>query len=226
MDTLSRQFGLVVAYLLPGFVSLAGFSLLVPAVARWLSPAVSYGEAGLGIGPPVYTLLAALALGMVVSCFRWIVIDHVHSWTGVIPPLWAVERLEERLGAFTYLVEAHYRYYQFYANTLIAVVWTYALNRWMGTSSLLGPGTDLGVVILCAALFAGSRDALAKYYARTSRLIGQVAGENSGDFMTNGCHHEEGGGAATSKRPETKPAPKPETPKREPGTKKAPNPSK
>jgi len=86
-------------------------------------------------------------------------------FTFLWPSNWA-SRLEDRLAAFNYLVESHYRYYQFVANTLVAVLWAYSINRWMKTSSLLGVGTDLLVVILCRALFAASRDALSKYYTR------------------------------------------------------------
>lgn len=63
-------------------------------------------------------------------------------------------------------------------------------------------GTDLGVLVLCVILFAGSRDALAKYYQRAGQLVGHVAEKvHSGDVMTNGIgHHEEG-----KPRPEPKP---------------------
>src|SRR5581483_11753850 len=145
MDTSSRQFGLLVAYLLPGFIALAGIARIVPAVARWLQPTVDQGSTGLG--PPVYAVLAATALGMVLSCFRWILIDHLHEWTGIRRPLWDVDRLEARLDAFNALVEFHYRYYQFYANTLIAVASTYLLYRWIGTPAL-GLPTDIGVLVL------------------------------------------------------------------------------
>jgi hypothetical protein len=47
--------------------------------------------------------------------------------------------------------------------------------RWTATFPLLGRGTDLAVIILCAALFAGSRDTLAKYYQRSNQLVGLVA---------------------------------------------------
>jgi hypothetical protein len=83
----------------------------------------------------------------------------------------------------------------------------------MRTSPLLGLGTDLGVLILCAVLFAGSRDCLAKYYTRTGRLVGQVA-EKDGDAMTNGNHHEQEGGAAHEPQPGKKPDGKPEAMKK------------
>src|SRR5437773_797465 len=81
---------------------------LVSLVAAWLRPG-SYAEASLG--PPVYAILAATTIGMIVSCFRWLIIDHIHYATGLRPAAWDDSRLADRLGAFNYLVESHYRYY-------------------------------------------------------------------------------------------------------------------
>src|SRR5437016_2223014 len=122
METTSRQFGLAIAFLLPGFIGLGGLVLLIPAVAGWLQPVAYQGAAG--IAPPIYAVFAAIAMGMTLSCIRWIIIDHIHHWTGVTPPAWDFAVLDSRLDAFNYVVEGTYRYYQFYANTLIAVVFT------------------------------------------------------------------------------------------------------
>lgn len=206
MNTFNNQFGLMVAYLLPGFIGLAGIAPLVPLVAAWLRPS-SYAEASLG--PPVYAILTATTIGMIVSCFRWLIIDHIHYVTGLRPAAWDDSRLADRLGAFNYLVESHYRYYQFLANTLIAVAFAYSINRWLGTSPVFGIGTDACVLILCAVLFAGTRDTLTKYYARTSRLVGNVA-EKGNEIMINGNHHEGGSSESTKPRPETKPESKPQ----------------
>ena len=169
----NNQFGLIVAYLLPGFIGLAGIAPLLPSIGAWLQP-TAISEASLA--PPVYVLLAAMTVGMIASCFRWLLIDHIHQWTGVVRPEWDDRRLEERLAAFNYLVESHYRYYQFVSNALVAVIFAYVVNRCVEKSSLLGVGTDLGVLIVCATLFAASRDALSKYYTRTGRLLGRDAG--------------------------------------------------
>ena len=193
MEAFSRQFGLMIAYLLPGFIGLVGLAPLIPTVAEWLH-AAARGDAGLG--PPVYALLAAMATGMVVSSVRWLLIDHIHGWMGIKAPPLDFAAMDGRLHAFNYIVEGNYRYYQFNSNGLVAVAWAYSVHRILQTSRLLGPGTDLGVLILCAVLFAASRDALAKYYRRSSGLLGHVAEKDpSGDVMTNGFHHEAGNGA-------------------------------
>lgn len=186
MDKSNGQFGLIVAYLLPGFIGLlAGIAPLVPAVAGWLTP-VDQGDAG--FGPPVYALLAATAVGMIVSCFRWLIVDHVLLWTGIKPPKWNFQGLDERLHAFNYLVENHYRYYQHYAGTFVAVLFAYLLNRLVGTSPLLGLGTDLATLILCAVLFLSSRDSLKKYYDRVSDLIGPIP-EKGSEVKTHDERH-------------------------------------
>jgi len=165
----NKQFGLIIAYVLPGFVALAGLAPLFPTVARWLHPVEP------GFGPPLYAVLGAMALGQILSCFRWLVLDHLHFLTGVRRPHWDDSLLDARLKGFDYLVQHHYRYYEFTGNTLIALLITYVLNRLFGTLSFLGFGTDLGMLVVIAVLFAASRDALAKYYGRTGRLVGAIA---------------------------------------------------
>jgi len=197
------QFGLLVGYLLPGFLGLLGLAPVSPVVSGWLH-GVNLGDAG--IGPPVYAVLSATMIGMIFSCIRWLIIDHVHAWTGVVSPMWNFRLLDGRLEALSYLVDNHYRYYQFYANTLIAVIWAYPIHRLLKTSPFLGVGTDLGALILCAVLFAGSRDALAKYYQRAGQLVGHVAEkDHAGDAMTNGIGKHEIDGGTAKPRPESKP---------------------
>lgn len=199
----SRQFGLIVAHVLPGFIGLAGIAPLFPAVVQWLQP-VSQGETG--FGPPIYALMAATTVGMIVGCVRWLVVDHLLEWTGVPKVVSGYDRLAEKLDALDHLIEMHYRYYQFYANSLVAVLWAYGMNRFYGTLPLLGPGTDLGVLILRAVLLAGSRDTLTKYRQRLGRVLGPVAEKGlKGDPMTNGADHHAGGAAKPSAeaKPET-----------------------
>jgi hypothetical protein len=197
------HFGLLIAYVLPGFVAVAGMAPLFPTVARWLQPTA---QGDLGIGPPVYALLGATAAGLILSCFRWVLIDHIHQWMGVTPPVLDDRQLSQRLGGFDYLVQNHFRYYEFAANTLLAVIGAYCVNRVFGTLPFLGLGTDLGILILSLVLFAASRDALAKYYNRTGRLIGPIAGkEFRGNPMFNGNDHSTGGKPSPNPKPDTKP---------------------
>ena len=201
MSLSSRQFGLIVAYLIPGFVGLVGLAPLVPLVAQWLKPV---HDGALGFGPPLYTLLAATTMSQIINCFRWVLLDQFHSWCGLRPTATDFSQLHARIDGFDYLVQNHYRYYQFAGNMLLAIVWAYGINRILKTSPSMGFGTDLGVVILVLVLFAASRDALAKYYHRTDSLLGTVA-EKGSPAMYNGVGHHEGSGADKKPSPESKP---------------------
>ncbi len=175
MTTTSNwQFGLIVAYVLPGFVGLLGLAPFFPEIARWLRPVGTDG-----IGAALYAVLAAAAIGLVISCFRWMILDRIHAWTGIRRPTLDDRRLNEVLEPFDYLVQNHFRYYEFCGNTLVAFVAGYILNRVFNTLPFLSIGTDAVVALVSIALFAASRDALANYFTRTSRLVGQVAEKRS-----------------------------------------------
>lgn len=167
MEILNRQFGLAIAYLLPGFIALLGIAPFAPVVTAWLKT----GQTA-SLGAPVYAILASIAAGMVVSCFRWFLLDPLVTLTGVGTSPFNTKALEQHPAALNFLIESHYRYYQFYGGTLLAAVWTYLIYRVLGTSPHLGFGTDFGMVILCAVLFAGARDTLSKYRNRSNQLVG------------------------------------------------------
>lgn len=172
--TSNWQFGLIVAYVLPGFVGLLGLAPIFPRVAGWLRPAGTDG-----FSSAMYAVLAAAAIGLIVSCFRWMVLDRIHALTGVRRPALDDRRLPDVLVAFDYLVQNHFRYYEFCGNTLVAIVLSYAVVRFSGRFSFVGVGTDLVVLVISIALFAASRNALANYYTRTARLVGQVTEKGS-----------------------------------------------
>lgn len=163
------NFGLVVAYLVPGFVILWGLSWHFPIVASWLNGASQNAPT---VGDLFYATLASVACGMIANMARWAILDTIHHHTGVRVPAWDFSRLHERLAAFEVLVEFHYRFYQFGANALIALLFTYIAYRTStaGVADQWGV-RDIGFVVVCVVLFLGSRDALRKYYRRAGALL-------------------------------------------------------
>jgi hypothetical protein len=197
-----RNFGLVIAYVLPGMVGLLGVGMFSKTVGGWLATAPASEPTVAGF---LYVTLGALGAGLTVSATRWLVIDSLHHATGVKRPQWDDSNLAERLEAFNYLVENHYRYYQFYANTLMSVLLAYGVRRLAINTPLEAPHhLDGLIVVLCGVLFLGSRDALRKYYTRVERLLGTDSGKELS--MTNGNHHDTGGGSGPRPLTVSKPA--------------------
>ena len=207
-DITNQNFGLLIAYVIPGFVALWGVSYLSPVVAAWLQPSPTLPA---GIESLFFVSIASVAAGMTVSAFRWAAVDTLHHWTGLSRPEWDDERLQERLQAFDTIVEAHYRYYQCYANTAVALAFSY--GAWLASG---GPGPGQSVashaafIVVELVFLAMSRDTLRKYYARTARLLGILNRAEGRLVMGNGNH--------------PKPSPKPQKPA--PETKKPSSASK
>jgi hypothetical protein len=159
------NFGLVIAYVLPGFTALQGFPLISASQTSW----------GTG-GDPNPTLTAflsgtvmALAAGLTVSAVRWLLIDKIHHRTGLRPPARDFSQLDKNIAAYEYFGLIHYRYYKFYANMVVALVCAYATRDYaLGWRGLL-------YLPLAVLFFVASRDSLRKYYDRTGSLLRQSA---------------------------------------------------
>ena len=67
-DLTRDNFGLLIAYLLPGFVALWGAAYHVEAVQSWLRSTAPDAPT---IGGFLYATLASTALGLVISAVRW-----------------------------------------------------------------------------------------------------------------------------------------------------------
>lgn len=170
MNTVTNQnFGLVIAYLLPGFVALWGVSYFSPTVEGWIAASQKDAPTVAGF---MYVTLASLAAGVTVSAVRWAMIDQLHHATGVVPPTWNFANLEGKLQGYLALIENHYRYYQFYSNMAVAAAFSFSARCLDGGEALrrlLWPA--VGFLVLESVLLAGSRDTLRKYYTRTQQLL-------------------------------------------------------
>jgi hypothetical protein len=158
-----NNFGLFIAYLLPGFTALMGLPLHAEPMAGW---GTLGGESRATVAGFLYETVEAMTAGLTVSTVRWLVVDAIHHGTGVHPPAWDFALLKKNVAAYELLIHNHYRYYQFYGNMLVALVWRFP---WRGQ----GVGAQRLVYVLLGGLFfLGSRDALAKYYSRAGQLLG------------------------------------------------------
>ncbi len=170
-DLSGRNFGLLIAYVVPGFVVLWGLQPISTTIQSWLTASPTIPS---GIEALFFVTVASIALGMTTSAFRWAIIDSLHAWTGLPRPVWDDAKLQQQLGAYDVIVEAHYRYYRFYANTLIALVML-AVIAWSTEQPWTRSPQHWAALLLTNGVFlAMSRDTLRKYYLRTSRLLGTL----------------------------------------------------
>ena len=187
-----KNFGLLMAYVVPGFVVLWGASGFSSTVESWITGSPQNGTTVAGL---LCVTLASLAVGLTVSALRWMVVDRLHHLTGLQPPECDFGNLEGRLQGFLLLVESHYRYYQFYANLFVAVALAYAQCLAWPHGSVCGGGWRLAsVVLLEMVLLAGSRDALRKYYRRVERLLGTLETPDERSHHDQRYRQEEGSG--------------------------------
>ncbi len=163
-----KNFGVLIATLLPGFVTLWGVSYFSPTLRSWLAATPSDAPT---IGGFLYVTLASVGAGMTVSAFRFQIIDRIHHATGIRQPPWDFSRLRDSVTAYEVLNEIHYKYYVFHANILLAIVFTtFARRTALDDWSL--SWFDAGLAVLCAVYFLTSRDNLKKYYTRVAKLLG------------------------------------------------------
>lgn len=166
-DLIRQNFGLLIAYVLPGFVVVSGAAVIFPQIRVLLMPTLGLAD---GVESTAFVALATLLAGMAVSSLRWLLIDTLHHRTGLPRPVWDDAQLPEKLPAFSAIVEDHYRYYQCNSNLAVAVACVYV--AWRIQQPPFAPWADAAFLLIECLFLATSRDNLRKYYARASRLLG------------------------------------------------------
>jgi hypothetical protein len=170
-DITGKNFGVVIAFLLPGFLLLYGISLSFEDVATWLVTTEA-SDNTVTVGGFLYASLASLSLGLMISAVRWLIVDHALRLTGIRDPGIKFENLKDKdkYAAFIGAVENHYRYYQYYSNTLVAVIFAFVIYLLEGprTPSLI---SWIGIIFISVTLFLGARDSLKKYYERSNAVL-------------------------------------------------------
>src|SRR6266511_2637234 len=91
------NFGLLIAYMIPGLIVVWGVGYVSPTVANWLGAAPPDAPT---VGGFLYITIASVAAGLIVSAVRWLLIDTLHHWTGIRPPDWDFARLSSQMTPF------------------------------------------------------------------------------------------------------------------------------
>jgi hypothetical protein len=165
-DINDRNFGLIIAFWLPGFILLWGLSFSFASLEPWMIK--SNSSDGATFTGFLYATVASLSLGLVISAVRWLVVDHFLGWLTTLKKI-DFAKIESNKDAFAYfqgVVENHYRYYQYYSNTLVAVDLAAVVHIWHGRETLPWQAW-VGLVLISLILLCASRDALRKYHDRS-----------------------------------------------------------
>lgn len=159
-----KNFGLLIAYVIPGLVAMHGIGAVSPTVAQWFAVPPSAPT----ISGFLFIFVSSLGVGLVASAVRWAIVDRLFHATGLRSPRWDFSLLSENLDAFHSLVISHYRYYQFYANLAVVIPVWWATRRFPNSFS----GLEIAVLLAFELLLLhGAKDAITKYYMRAESLL-------------------------------------------------------
>ena len=184
-DVTNKNFGLVIAYLLPGYILIWGLGDVVSVLdlhnpfQTGVGGSITPAESKMTIGGFLHDTLMSLAVGMILNTVRWAIVDTIHHHTGLKRPVWDESKLQANLQAFEMLVEHNYRFYQFHSSTFVGLLVILAVRQ---------PGPwhlDLVLIIVIISFFGASRDALSRYYRRAVLLLDEPERNNK---MSNGSH--------------------------------------
>ncbi len=168
-DVTEKNFGVIIAFLIPGFLLLWGLSYSRTDLASWLVN-MSNKDAPL-IGSFLYATMASLALGLLTSAIRTAVFDEfLYRITRLKPPNINSAKLKnkETLEGFNAAIENHYRYYQYYANSLIAIA--IAAVYYLATKG--PPSTIITILVIIIIVILGwvSREELRSFNERAEEI--------------------------------------------------------
>ncbi|MEM1353902.1 MAG: hypothetical protein AAGH88_03360 [Planctomycetota bacterium] len=164
-----RSFGVVIAYLLPGFISLWSVSPFIAPLAGWLDGSMSLEHAP-SVGGFLYVTVASLTAGLTLNVVRWALFDSINIMTGIEKPAWDDSKLQANFDAFQNVVEQHFRYYQFYSCTIIAVAMVYVVHRFVLTDPL-NAAVDYAAAVFFVLFALAQRDAMHRYYTRATHIL-------------------------------------------------------
>jgi hypothetical protein len=178
-EVTEKNFGLVIAFMLPGFLLLWALTFSYPNVAMWLKTPKEPEAAS--VGAFLHAALASLAIGLLLSAIRYIVVDKLlERFHRTLPKLDIKKLIQaDKAVAFQALVENFYRYYQYYSNTFVAVFLGYAFYLTANYHSLSTKEIIVQtgfVIVVCVLLLAASNDTFVKYRRGSHDLISEQGG--------------------------------------------------
>jgi len=159
------NFGLIIAYILPGTVAVYGLRYLSPRIdALW--SILERGQAVLG--PLILIGVSALAVGLIVSAFRVVVLERILYGTRIPKESIDYKKIAnpDSRELFGQMVENVYRYEQFYGNVLLSLLLLSILRYFVADRPIAQTRSDIAAFVAIVAslvvLFIATRNQLAE----------------------------------------------------------------
>lgn len=173
----SLNFGLLIAYFLPGFIALYALRYFSGEVSAWFSAILDKDKS---LGASFLILAASLVIGLIVSACRDIMLERLHYATGVKLELFDYGKFisADRRAVLEDLIANKYRFYQFYGNTMIACLFlliSKSLHYVSGANKWVLVLIGFGVVLL----FFASREALIDMFNTYRGIVDQIDEESN-----------------------------------------------
>ncbi len=171
-DVTSTSFGLLIAFLLPGLVGLYGLSYWSKKLGYVFDTFLTVNS---NVGLSIVVLLAALAVGLIVTAVRWIVFERWICKKIQLGPS-DFEKLdsEEKLLVFRAIVDEHYRYHQFWGGMCIVIpVLSIGMAReyWPDLTAIRVIVSAGAVVTIELIVGIAAREAFRNYVTRAKRIL-------------------------------------------------------
>jgi len=178
-DSLSKSFGLSIAFLIPGAVGLYAASFFAPIIRDWFSVQAE----GSTVGGFLFVVLGSAGMGVFISGIRWLVLESDHGLRacGVAyvpkPPdgLDIARRKDQACeAAYQDLLFRHYQFYQFYANMPFALGLVYLAWVTSSPDATIERASWLAVLMVIAdfVLLLSAKHAISIYAKRVTDLLG------------------------------------------------------
>lgn len=177
-DVTSTSFGLVIAFLLPGFVGLYSLTFWSANVQEMFH---TFLTAQSNLGLFLLVVLVALVIGLLVTPLRWLLFERFLCKSYFLTPDdFAELGTEAKLVAFRAATDELYRYHQFWGGTAIAMLPLYVGWLWDSWSFLNYAEISLSIIgFITVEVVTGlaAIEAYRRHITRSKRIL--KGGENA-----------------------------------------------
>ena len=161
-----QNFGILIAYVLPGWIALLGVGEFSPDIRMWLGTA----NRETTIGGFLYSTMSAVALGLVLNTVRQAAVESTSKWCRPMNLSRDYRVLHDRIEAVDFLVLNQFRYHQFHGNSAIACSFTLCV---LASHGSISDGMAFAILALIGVMVYGAAKCLSIYYNRLREVLAE-----------------------------------------------------